>query len=500
MLRMKICTSVGLGWAVVTALCVTSQAYAPPLNIATGPQFFPEADGYLRVGPDEYGSWVDNTFGGIGDVYDPAGSAGAGLGPRRTTFTNGFMIFFDPLIPSDCCTAHPTPGCDDAVCSAFVCANFNPFCCDVEWLQPCADFANENCGCAPSRELLSDAADWQGVGCAGGTIGDDTTLDRLVTGANVASDTNADGVDDMLTSSFEVTGAGINLQFDLVQKVEGWAGSDCCIFNGSPGCDDPDCVAVVCAADPFCCNTLWDQLCANLAQELCFDVCGGFNSNALLTQTYTITNNGAGSATFKLLRLGDFDLVWNFNDPFDDSVGTDSALTHNEVFQQEDGLPATRITMISPDAVAYTGGIQGITPTDGPPAYGFGTDCQQWDAGGMPATWANYIANVGYDTDGESGANPPGCGGCDAFINLETRVVTLAPGGSDTITVSHVYGASSSKKCQWDCGGDNDGNVGIVDFLALLSDWGGPSACDFDGGGVGIIDFLKLLANWGPCP
>ena len=26
--------------------------------------------------------------------------------------------------------------------------------------------------------------------------------------------------------------------------------------------------------------------------------------------------------------------------------------------------------------------------------------------------------------------------------------------------------------CPWDCGGDNDGNVGINDFLELLANWG----------------------------
>ena len=52
--------------------------------------------------------------------------------------------------------------------------------------------------------------------------------------------------------------------------------------------------------------------------------------------------------------------------------------------------------------------------------------------------------------------------------------------------------------CPWDCGAA-DGNVGIVDFLALLAQWGGPGMCDFDGGGVGITDFLALLAEWGPC-
>ena len=54
--------------------------------------------------------------------------------------------------------------------------------------------------------------------------------------------------------------------------------------------------------------------------------------------------------------------------------------------------------------------------------------------------------------------------------------------------------------CPWDCD-DGDGNVGIVDFLALLSQWGMTgTSCDFDGGGIGITDFLLLLANWGPCP
>ena len=52
--------------------------------------------------------------------------------------------------------------------------------------------------------------------------------------------------------------------------------------------------------------------------------------------------------------------------------------------------------------------------------------------------------------------------------------------------------------CPWDCA-DDDGNVGVVDFLALLAQWGTQGACDFDGGGVGITDFLALLANWGDC-
>jgi hypothetical protein len=56
--------------------------------------------------------------------------------------------------------------------------------------------------------------------------------------------------------------------------------------------------------------------------------------------------------------------------------------------------------------------------------------------------------------------------------------------------------------CPWDCGGDNDGNIGIVDFLEVLAQWGSKSgSCDFGEGepGVGINEFLTILSKWGPC-
>ncbi len=55
--------------------------------------------------------------------------------------------------------------------------------------------------------------------------------------------------------------------------------------------------------------------------------------------------------------------------------------------------------------------------------------------------------------------------------------------------------------CPWDCGGVADGQVSVVDFLALLGQWGQAGVpCDFDGGGVSVTDFLQLLGAWGPCP
>jgi hypothetical protein len=45
--------------------------------------------------------------------------------------------------------------------------------------------------------------------------------------------------------------------------------------------------------------------------------------------------------------------------------------------------------------------------------------------------------------------------------------------------------------------------VNVVDFLALLAQWGGVGSCDCDqppDGVVNVVDFLAILADWGSCP
>jgi hypothetical protein len=64
-----------------------------------------------------------------------------------------------------------------------------------------------------------------------------------------------------------------------------------------------------------------------------------------------------------------------------------------------------------------------------------------------------------------------------------------------------LVSSSYATPCPWDT--NNDGDVGINDFLMVLADWGaGPSSkCDFNHDQVvNIVDVLELLANWGPCP
>ncbi len=49
---------------------------------------------------------------------------------------------------------------------------------------------------------------------------------------------------------------------------------DCCEANGTPGCNDAACEAIVCDQDAFCCDNQWDLLCSQVAQGAC-TICGG---------------------------------------------------------------------------------------------------------------------------------------------------------------------------------------------------------------------------------
>jgi hypothetical protein len=83
-----------------------------------------------------------------------------------------------------------------------------------------------------------------------------------------------------------------------------------------------------------------------------------------------------------------------------------------------------------------------------------------------------------------------GDGDLDAFV--------LGGNGGGELVYLNV---DASAPCPADL--DGDGNVGVVDMLALLSAWGSDpaGAADLDGDGeVSVVDLLALLAAWGPCP
>jgi hypothetical protein len=82
----------------------------------------------------------------------------------------------------------------------------------------------------------------------------------------------------------DLNGDGVVNILDILMLLDNWgcmtdngdpvdpcedAEGDCFESNGTPGCEDPACCGLVCAADPFCCEVEWDQLCADQAEDLC---------------------------------------------------------------------------------------------------------------------------------------------------------------------------------------------------------------------------------------
>ena len=80
------------------------------------------------------------------------------------------------------------------------------------------------------------------------------------------------------TVALPSTGSADDLHRGVFPECVGGSG-DCCIDNGTPGCNDSACCETVCFVDPFCCDTagggFWDSICAGHAFDLCGGLCGG---------------------------------------------------------------------------------------------------------------------------------------------------------------------------------------------------------------------------------
>ena len=434
--------------------CVPVAIYPSFTRIQTGPDL--EQDGALRVIPDTYGAW-------------------------------GTLGFCRPGQPGSCDLDSFKPVIFDAA--------------DVMFSDALFLYIDRGDPDLNQRSVLS-----------GGPFLPDIYPSALfpeipLGGAGVASDTNGDGLDDSMSSSFAVCNGptDVSLTFDVTHSVE--------LVASGPG------VGV-----------------------------------SVLTQTHTITNESSTAIDFVLIRQVDAHLMW-IGDAFDDAVGT---MTHADggdlsVYTMEHNRTTTAVTLSSPQAAFYYGSKGDFDPDgsgtceaelcvggphagepcnplncpgvdcicEGGPIMGCGLDFQQWDAYGLPEGWGNFVANVGYDTDGDSGGSPAGCDGASGGCSCEAGIgivipVSLEPGESTCVCIQHTYGQRTpwmGGTCPAGCGGecgpcptdvDDDGHTGPFDLAMLLGSWGPvtqDTVClDADqNGGIEAFDLAVLLANWGPC-
>ncbi|MHC4305258.1 MAG: hypothetical protein ACYSW2_12365 [Planctomycetota bacterium] len=269
---------------------------------------------------------------------------------------------------------------------------------------------------------------------------------------------------------------------------------DCCVPHATPGCEDPDCEAVVCGITALCCipGFEWDELCTTLAFEECdcFPptgplaieienlMIGGPNGGVLVTIRAT-NESATDPVSAKLFYYCDFDI--------------------NETNNNDEAEPV----------FVPGGGILAVEQYDAPPAdpptplwFGGCPDYAGWEIG----EWGD-TGGLSWELDQGRAqlANADTTEGpLDHVCALSSAMAVLGPGESLEVRMG-IGGpgfdtCTEPLPCPWDCDPPGDGEVGVTDFLQMLAEWGGPGNCDFDGDGVSITDFLDLLANWGPCP
>ncbi len=135
----------------------------------------------------------------------------------------------------DCCDEHPDPGCNVEAVSSCVC-DADPFCCNSEWDALCVEAAGKDCN----------------AGC-------------VAAPPAVCGDGLCDSSEDCETCP---------LDCGLCPGTGSGGSGDCCEAHSSTGCSNTAVQQCVCGADPFCCDSEWDEQCAGAAPG-CGAECGG---------------------------------------------------------------------------------------------------------------------------------------------------------------------------------------------------------------------------------
>ncbi|WP_266221341.1 hypothetical protein [Paraliomyxa miuraensis] len=130
----------------------------------------------------------------------------------------------------DCCADNGTPGCDDAACTAAVCA-IDPFCCDTQWDGICADEALIEPACqgvggsCPAPGACGDGVIGAGEVCDGADLAGQDCLSQGFDGGTLGCLGDCSGFD---TSSCQSIGYG-----DCINNPPGVAclPQEQCVFN-----------------------------------------------------------------------------------------------------------------------------------------------------------------------------------------------------------------------------------------------------------------------------
>lgn len=104
--------------------------------------------------------------------------------------------------------------------------------------------------------------------------------DGVAAGAELCDGTDLPGRDDLRDHDCRSLGFASGTpscaaDCSAIVGCSDWSG-DCCESHPTPRCEDIACTEAVCAADPYCCDVMWDGLCSHAASGLadCADASG----------------------------------------------------------------------------------------------------------------------------------------------------------------------------------------------------------------------------------
>ncbi len=219
------------------------------------------------------------------DAGEDCGSCAADCGSCGPVCGDGWCSIGEDCAdcPYDCgwcgsdqdpCFAGPEPGSYDPVVTACVC-DHDPYCCQNAWDAECAALvetlgcgvcSGPSCGdgwCDAGEDCgwcPEDCGDCEGV-CSepNGTPG---CWDPDLTDCVCAADPYCceTAWDDSCVAQIEAQGCGL-------------LGGDCCEWADVPGCSAPAVEACVCDADPYCCEVAWDETCVDQVTTLGCGLC-----------------------------------------------------------------------------------------------------------------------------------------------------------------------------------------------------------------------------------
>ena len=260
------------------------------------------------------------------------------------------------------------------------------------------------------------------------------------------------------------------------------AAGSCFFTHINPSCDNASCCATVCAADPFCCNNQWDNLCANAAVTLCPNCGDAETGSCYIVHDTPFCDNAVCCESVCAA------------DPFCCNTEWDSFCSNAAITNCAGCGNPNALSCYEPHATPY---------------------CADAACCNLVCAADPFCCNNQWDFSC-SGAAVTNCAGCGNPSSGNCLQVHPTPYCADAACCTQVcdidpYCCNS----QWDsfcvnesnafcpaCPTDfnNDGNTNAADLSILLGGWGGSGA-DLNGDSfVNAADLAILLSAWGFCP